>query len=43
MRAHLRRFDDLDGALADLREARTLAGEFGSLSSVTSSTAPTLD
>lgn len=32
MRAHLRRYDDLDGALADLREARTLAGEFGSLS-----------
>lgn len=32
MSAHLRRYDDLDGALADLREARTLAGEFGSLS-----------
>ncbi|MFF4624174.1 AfsR/SARP family transcriptional regulator [Nonomuraea jabiensis] len=32
MRAELRRYDDLDGALADLREARTLAGEFGSLS-----------
>lgn len=32
MRARLRRYDDLDGALADLREARTLAGEFGSLS-----------
>ncbi|MGV9380451.1 AfsR/SARP family transcriptional regulator [Nonomuraea sp. NPDC003707] len=32
MRAQLRRYDDLDGALADLREARTLAGEFGSLS-----------
>ncbi|KAB8195488.1 AfsR/SARP family transcriptional regulator [Nonomuraea phyllanthi] len=31
-RARLRRYDDLDGALADLREARTLAGEFGSLS-----------
>ncbi|MEV7971489.1 AfsR/SARP family transcriptional regulator, partial [Sphaerisporangium sp. NPDC088356] len=32
MRARLRRYDDLDGALADLREARTLAGEFGPLS-----------
>ncbi|MGW6495686.1 AfsR/SARP family transcriptional regulator [Nonomuraea angiospora] len=32
MRARLRRYDDLDGALADLREARGLAGEFGSLS-----------
>ncbi|MEV6980623.1 BTAD domain-containing putative transcriptional regulator [Sphaerisporangium sp. NPDC051017] len=32
MRARLRRYDDLDGALADLREARTLAREFGSLS-----------
>ncbi|MFG6202682.1 ATP-binding protein, partial [Nonomuraea sp. JJY05] len=33
MRAQLRQYDDdLDGALADLREARTLAGEFGSLS-----------
>ncbi|GAA2557919.1 BTAD domain-containing putative transcriptional regulator [Winogradskya consettensis] len=32
MRAQLRRYDDLDGALADLREARTLAGEFGRLS-----------
>ncbi|MFI6921057.1 hypothetical protein ACIBIZ_13980 [Nonomuraea spiralis] len=32
MRARLRRYDDLDGALADLREARTSAGEFGSLS-----------
>ncbi|MGW3959270.1 BTAD domain-containing putative transcriptional regulator [Amycolatopsis sp. NPDC005003] len=29
MRAQLRRYDDLDGALADLREAGTLAGEFG--------------
>ncbi|MGV9359161.1 BTAD domain-containing putative transcriptional regulator [Amycolatopsis sp. NPDC003731] len=29
MRAQLRRYDDLDGALADLREARSLAGEFG--------------
>ncbi|MGW4062637.1 BTAD domain-containing putative transcriptional regulator [Amycolatopsis sp. NPDC004747] len=29
MRAQLRRYDDLDGALADLREARTLADEFG--------------
>ncbi|MGW5743169.1 BTAD domain-containing putative transcriptional regulator [Amycolatopsis sp. NPDC003861] len=29
MRAQLRRYDDLDGALADLREARALAGEFG--------------
>nr|WP_062339238.1 BTAD domain-containing putative transcriptional regulator [Herbidospora sakaeratensis] len=32
MRAQLRRYDDLDGALADLREARSLAAEFGSLS-----------
>ncbi|GAA2503165.1 BTAD domain-containing putative transcriptional regulator [Winogradskya humida] len=32
MRAQLRRYDDLDGALADLREARALAGEFGRLS-----------
>lgn len=32
LRARLRRYDDLDGALADLREAGTLAGEFGSLS-----------
>ncbi len=32
MRAQLRKYDDLDGALADLREARSLAGEFGSLS-----------
>ncbi|WP_410565758.1 AfsR/SARP family transcriptional regulator [Amycolatopsis sp. cmx-4-61] len=32
LRARLRCYDDLDGALADLREARTLAGEFGSLS-----------
>ncbi|MET1072452.1 MAG: BTAD domain-containing putative transcriptional regulator [Umezawaea sp.] len=32
MRAQLRRYDDLDGALADLRDARTLADEFGSLS-----------
>jgi hypothetical protein len=32
MRAQLRRYDDLDGALADLREARALAGEFGSQS-----------
>jgi hypothetical protein len=32
MRAQLRRYDDLDGALADLRAARTLAGEFGPLS-----------
>lgn len=32
MRAQLRRYDDLDGALDDLRKARTLAGEFGSLS-----------
>ncbi|MFC7388213.1 AfsR/SARP family transcriptional regulator [Sphaerisporangium rhizosphaerae] len=30
MRARLRRYDDLDLALADLREARTLAGAFGS-------------
>ncbi len=29
MRAQLRRYDDLDGALADLREARALVGEFG--------------
>ncbi|GAA4616295.1 BTAD domain-containing putative transcriptional regulator [Actinoallomurus liliacearum] len=33
MRAQLRQYDgDLDGTLADLREARSLAGEFGSLS-----------
>ncbi|MEU8612814.1 BTAD domain-containing putative transcriptional regulator, partial [Actinoplanes sp. NPDC048791] len=33
VRAQLRQYDDdLDGALADLREARSLAGEFGSLS-----------
>ncbi|ANZ39685.1 SARP family transcriptional regulator [Lentzea guizhouensis] len=32
MRAQLRRYDDLDGALADLAEARTLAGQFGVLS-----------
>lgn len=32
MRAQLRHDDDLDGALADLREARSLAAEFGSLS-----------
>jgi predicted ATPase/DNA-binding SARP family transcriptional activator len=33
LRAQLRQYDDdLDGALADLREARSLAGEFGSLS-----------
>ncbi|WP_404189484.1 AfsR/SARP family transcriptional regulator [Streptomyces tauricus] len=33
MRALLRQYDDdLDGALADLREARSLAGEFGPLS-----------
>lgn len=32
MRAQLRRYDDLDGALADLREAQTLSDEFGSLS-----------
>ncbi|GAA4512819.1 BTAD domain-containing putative transcriptional regulator [Actinoallomurus oryzae] len=33
MRAQLRQYDDdLDGALADLREARSLAGELGSLS-----------
>ncbi|MER5428860.1 BTAD domain-containing putative transcriptional regulator [Streptomyces sp. NPDC002588] len=33
MRAQLRQYDgDLDGALADLREARSLAGAFGSLS-----------
>ncbi|NAS27502.1 AfsR/SARP family transcriptional regulator [Herbidospora sp. NEAU-GS84] len=31
MRARLRRYDDLDGAFADLREAGRLAGEFGSL------------
>jgi tetratricopeptide (TPR) repeat protein len=32
MRARLRQYDDdLDGALADLREARSPAGEFGSL------------
>ncbi|GIJ46233.1 SARP family transcriptional regulator [Virgisporangium aliadipatigenens] len=32
MRARVRRYDDLDGALADLDEARALAGEFGALS-----------
>ncbi|WP_344820528.1 ATP-binding protein, partial [Actinoplanes cyaneus] len=32
MRAQLRQYDDVDGALADLREARSLAGEFGALS-----------
>ncbi|WP_330275951.1 AAA family ATPase [Lentzea sp. NBC_00516] len=32
MRAQLRRYDDLDGALTDLREAWTLADELGSLS-----------
>ncbi|HEX6340979.1 BTAD domain-containing putative transcriptional regulator [Umezawaea sp.] len=32
VRARSRRYDDLDGALADLREARALADEFGSLS-----------
>ncbi|MEU7045078.1 BTAD domain-containing putative transcriptional regulator [Streptomyces varsoviensis] len=33
MRAQLRQYDgDLDGALADLRETRSLEGEFGSLS-----------
>jgi len=32
MRAQLRRYDELDGALADLREAKARAGEFGSLS-----------
>ncbi|MDI5975703.1 BTAD domain-containing putative transcriptional regulator [Amycolatopsis magusensis] len=32
MRAQLRRYDDLDGALADLTDARTLADEFGALS-----------
>ncbi|TKK91571.1 AfsR/SARP family transcriptional regulator [Herbidospora galbida] len=32
MRARLRRYDDLDGAFADLREAGRLAGEFGALS-----------
>ncbi|WP_030455727.1 BTAD domain-containing putative transcriptional regulator [Herbidospora cretacea] len=32
MRARLRRYDDLDGAFADLREAGRLAGEFGSFS-----------
>jgi predicted ATPase/DNA-binding SARP family transcriptional activator len=31
-RARLRQYDDLDGALADLREARSLADEFGALS-----------
>lgn len=31
-RARLRRYDDLDGTVADLREAETLADEFGSLS-----------
>ncbi|RSM85727.1 AfsR/SARP family transcriptional regulator [Kibdelosporangium aridum] len=29
MRAQLRQYDDLDGALDDLREARSLAAEFG--------------
>ncbi|MET0234394.1 MAG: BTAD domain-containing putative transcriptional regulator [Kibdelosporangium sp.] len=32
MRARLLRYDDLDGALADLREADALTGEFGPLS-----------
>ncbi|WP_236650297.1 BTAD domain-containing putative transcriptional regulator [Kutzneria albida] len=32
MRAQLRRYEDLDGALADLREARSLAAEFGVIS-----------
>ena len=32
MRGQLRRYDDLDGALADLDEARTLAAGFGALS-----------
>ncbi len=32
MRARLRRYDDLDGALSDLHETRRLAGEFGALS-----------
>ncbi|MEU4517210.1 BTAD domain-containing putative transcriptional regulator [Amycolatopsis sp. NPDC024027] len=32
MRAQLRRYDELDGALADLREAQALASEFGTLS-----------
>ncbi|GLZ01291.1 BTAD domain-containing putative transcriptional regulator [Actinoplanes sp. NBRC 103695] len=32
MRAQLRQYDDLDSAFADLREARTLAGQFGALS-----------
>ncbi|WP_031469405.1 BTAD domain-containing putative transcriptional regulator [Sciscionella sediminilitoris] len=32
MRAQLRQYDDLDGALADLREARELSAEFGTLS-----------
>ncbi|MFI5845276.1 AfsR/SARP family transcriptional regulator [Catenuloplanes sp. NPDC051500] len=32
MRARLRRYDDLDGARADLEEARTLAAGFGALS-----------
>ncbi|MEF3113984.1 hypothetical protein [Streptomyces chrestomyceticus] len=31
LRAQLRQYDDLDGALADLREARSPAGGFGSL------------
>ncbi|MFD0268588.1 hypothetical protein ACFVGY_18750 [Streptomyces sp. NPDC127106] len=40
LRARLRRYDgDLDGALADLREARSLADEFGSLSPPTRSSA----
>ncbi|WP_035862535.1 BTAD domain-containing putative transcriptional regulator [Cryptosporangium arvum] len=32
LRARSRRYDDLDGALADLREARAIADEFGGLS-----------
>ncbi|WP_306206863.1 BTAD domain-containing putative transcriptional regulator [Actinoplanes sp. RD1] len=32
LRSQLRQYDDLDGALADLREARSLAREFGALS-----------
>ncbi|WP_230466114.1 AfsR/SARP family transcriptional regulator [[Actinomadura] parvosata] len=32
VRARLRRYDDLDGALSDLRAARTLSAEFGALS-----------
>jgi len=31
LRAQLRQYDDLDGSLADLREARSLADRFGSL------------